>query len=827
MLLALGLGAFGLYLSFGTWRGAQVLAAGEFLPNGELAYVIRLRTGIPGVAIDARTVSPDDLIALRLYEDGRLLGPANAVRQDIRERGGGRFLHRQGDLYLSASDNGDPRVNGRRYEIEFAYGADHAVIVAAAVMLFLGVYGFTFFGADRYGNWREIGGRIFAALRWRSHATLPADVLIVPAIAVSLAGAAGFFLLLFALPGAALNILPSRVDILGGLAAAILAFAIAVARLDQESSSGFRRNPLDNRRLGQVFSVLGIMLFALPLVEAWRNATSTYYHLSGLLPWTDASNYYFGGLHLLATGEYDYWNMRRPANAALMAARLFLAGGDLKLAIALNALIAGLATLVAAREMTRTCGLAAGVFFFAVVYLVGLPYLPTTMSEVNGLTLGAVALAACWRAAADRSLLAFTVGLTVLTLALNARAGPFFVLPAMLAWAAIFLAPDRRWIALGAGAAAIGVGFLLPQIFLWLWGDGSNVAHANFAQTLYGMAQGGKGWNQIRIDHPDLFGSGVSEGARAITTYRLALAAIAERPDVFIAHYFDQIRGIQGLLATRFPEEQAFTRVFVSKLGNGASAVGLLWMIVNIRQPAPTILLLSLAGISLSSPFLLQDGGDRVFIATAPIIAAVGAASFGVLRQLQIRAAHAPIAVSAGQPFWPNRVRLSLPLGAALVTIAILVVGPLLAVSGWNTAWKAGALEKSSCPDGQRSVGFTPGRTGAVLYLHRDEDLDATSLPHVRFADFIRRPDFAKIDIASALRRIRPPAIVAYAFDQEPSPAGAPKKAYDKSVWVIAEGQYPLLRDGHPIRLCGDPIPESESGWSGHVLFVRAMTAAR
>ncbi len=58
---------------------------------------------------------------LLLFENGRPLGPARSLHQDIREKGQGRYSHwtRHG-LYLSASDNSDPRTNGRKYEVASA-----------------------------------------------------------------------------------------------------------------------------------------------------------------------------------------------------------------------------------------------------------------------------------------------------------------------------------------------------------------------------------------------------------------------------------------------------------------------------------------------------------------------------------------------------------------------------------------------------------------------------------------------------------------------------------------------------------------------------------
>jgi len=55
---------------------------------------------------------------LVLYEDGKPLGPAHAAHKDIREHGEGRYSHWGARrLWFSASDNSDPRTNGREYKV--------------------------------------------------------------------------------------------------------------------------------------------------------------------------------------------------------------------------------------------------------------------------------------------------------------------------------------------------------------------------------------------------------------------------------------------------------------------------------------------------------------------------------------------------------------------------------------------------------------------------------------------------------------------------------------------------------------------------------------
>jgi len=52
---------------------------------------------------------------LRVFENGVELGPAHTQHVTIQASGGGRFSHWYSSLYFSASDNSDPRTNGRNY----------------------------------------------------------------------------------------------------------------------------------------------------------------------------------------------------------------------------------------------------------------------------------------------------------------------------------------------------------------------------------------------------------------------------------------------------------------------------------------------------------------------------------------------------------------------------------------------------------------------------------------------------------------------------------------------------------------------------------------
>lgn len=75
-----------------------------------LCYNYSLGSRYPGDGLEG--VPPSKL---KLFEDGKELGPAHTAHVQIREHGHGRFSHWKTVLYFAASDGSDPRTNGRKY----------------------------------------------------------------------------------------------------------------------------------------------------------------------------------------------------------------------------------------------------------------------------------------------------------------------------------------------------------------------------------------------------------------------------------------------------------------------------------------------------------------------------------------------------------------------------------------------------------------------------------------------------------------------------------------------------------------------------------------
>lgn len=89
--------------------GIKTIDATKASSDGGFSYKV---INIPGTSDSGSSPS---ISTLKVFENGKELGPGHAMHVDIRNIGKGLFSHWVGSLYFSASDNSDPRTNGRTY----------------------------------------------------------------------------------------------------------------------------------------------------------------------------------------------------------------------------------------------------------------------------------------------------------------------------------------------------------------------------------------------------------------------------------------------------------------------------------------------------------------------------------------------------------------------------------------------------------------------------------------------------------------------------------------------------------------------------------------
>lgn len=109
---------------------SQRLDPSEIRPERGFSYsAVVAKPALP-FAFARRTDSLNDTTASKalLLEDGKPLGPGHALLDLIIASGSGVFSDWSGNIYFSASDNGDPRTNGRTYELR-----DRALLTKSAL----------------------------------------------------------------------------------------------------------------------------------------------------------------------------------------------------------------------------------------------------------------------------------------------------------------------------------------------------------------------------------------------------------------------------------------------------------------------------------------------------------------------------------------------------------------------------------------------------------------------------------------------------------------------------------------------------------------------
>lgn len=433
---------------------------------------------------------------------------------------------------------------------------------------------------------------------------------------------------------------------------------------------------------GRAFGLHGVTLVLLGsfLLHLWtlgyegRNAV-----FGGILPWSDSYDYYGDSLRLLHGDRFAEVGSKRPLFSVALAAILRVNGGDLRIAFVVFAVVGAWATALASLEVWKTHGYRSALVVYLALLFIERRWTGFVQTEHFGLPLGAIAFVLVWRANAmrgdpsahARARRLVLAALFALTLALLARTGSFFVLPALGLWAArTFLPRDRRR-RLGFLAVAGGVvlaGFAENRAIVAAAGSG--VMFSDYPGIVYGMMHG-KGFDHLGRKHPEL--SALPIGERVPAAWGVVRSEAKERPTLLAggllrsgAGLFVSPSGMFGYAWTNpddhvledTPAVRASMREHGMVLGPlllwrerlglhsllNAGAMALLGVALVVsslgaayvvfvrrrRDPELSLLRWSFAGILLSAPFLPPSitSGQQTQTATMAFAAALPAVVF-------------------------------------------------------------------------------------------------------------------------------------------------------------------------------------------------------
>ncbi|MCC7119508.1 MAG: hypothetical protein IT310_13370, partial [Anaerolineales bacterium] len=390
-----------------------------------------------------------------------------------------------------------------------------------------------------------------------------------------------------------------------------------------------------SNRIGDWLSAsFTVALFALGLAGLWASGQTQTTVLNGILPLYDAQSYYIDALQLINGDRFSTFSARRPLFPALSATLLSITGYNLMVTLGIFTIIAAYACYFAAKEIQKTHGTEVAVFILMILFLFFRAHSGVHMSENLGVALGALGFALLWQGAARKNLTFLCMGLFIATLALNARAGAFFMLPLLILWVGRLLKEKQKfgWKAALWGMLAVALGFALNLILTRLLAASEGVPFANFSYTLYGLASGGKSWAYIFSVHPEVLS--IPEPEKTKRIYQLAFDLILSHPLQALQGSFfnwkmlfsDTWYNIYSYVGGENPIVNRLVRWGLYLLG----ATGIYSWFKDRDDPIKSLIFVSFLGVFISVPFLPPTDAYRMRPYAASIIVLAALPALGL-----------------------------------------------------------------------------------------------------------------------------------------------------------------------------------------------------
>lgn len=452
---------------------------------------------------------------------------------------------------------------------------------------------------------------------------------------------------------------------------------------------------------------LTLLLFGLPLSGLCRSGASEPFIIGGLLPFSDAASYYSDALRVVEGFRFSAFSARRPLFPALLTVLLAITGQNLVVSIAILGALIAIICYLAAREIQRSLGTLPAVVFLFILFLFYRRIAGTTMTENLGLPLGIASFTILWGAAQKKNLWQTSIGLLLLTLALNARAGTFFILPALLLWVGFAFKGKRRFSfsAFVICTLAVALGFGLNMLVFKLVADPGGMVFSNFSYTLYGVVAGGKGWMQILIDHPEL--GQLDDVSRSAQTYALVFDAWKAHPLNLVVgafkNWFDYLmpRGAGAFGFIRGNEALSWSNYAFRIILSVFAGWGLVVACKQRRQEPFSLMIWAAIGIFLSVPFVPPNDSNQMRVYAASVTFLIAFSMIGLKSILGL--------------VFKQKLKIiteeeSEPVAAMIfgVTLTLIAIGGVLLV---KSLAKPQTLPLAECPAGetQMIVRYTPG----------------------------------------------------------------------------------------------------------------------
>lgn len=441
-------------------------------------------------------------------------------------------------------------------------------------------------------------------------------------------------------------------------------------------------------------------IFTLPVTGLWGSGQSEQYIIGGIIPFSDARFYYMDARRLLDGSLFITGAARRPLFAALFTTLQWITGQNMYISLGLLAGLVSLTVYFCVREIHSTRSAAGAVLFLMLVFFYIRFLMGKPMSEMAGLPLGLLAFFFIYRSTREKRLSFFLYGLFLLTLALNARAGAFFILPLLIIWAGFTIPPARKfnWKAGLLSVLVVAAAFAVNLGVFQALSNPDSTPFGNFSFTLYGISRGGQSWTLIYEEHPEILTMPVNKTMDY--TYGLALENIRNNPG-------DLFKGILNSYTMFFSLDDYYGALCWFGGSNiiGTAARGILYflmavgVVLSIRKYKDTTLSMLLAafiGILLSVTLVPPRDSNhmRVYAATFPFFAAMPV--IGLSESLAL--------IPLKRKFFSQLKSLDtrVPLYFSLILLVLMLIIPI----GLRFTTHKIQISQAECASGLTSISF-------------------------------------------------------------------------------------------------------------------------
>lgn len=504
----------------------------------------------------------------------------------------------------------------------------------------------------------------------------------------------------------------------------------------------------------------------------WMSDQGPMLSLAGYLPLSDALGYETCAAQILGRGDIldnPGFCTRRILYPGLLAGLLLIMDWSWGGALLAQAAAVGVALALLMIALARATGLLGAAIAVAVLLVFAGEYvLSVYMTEVAGFVFGLAALTIFLGVTSPRMGGVAILGLALLSLAMVARVGALFSLAAVALVMAKTLSGDdtsRRWRWLACVAGGLSCGFMAQTVILLALNLPTEGTFGNFATVLYRLSIGAENWQQAYADYGELL-TGTDAVAGFNQLYAITIDNILAEPAVFAASLRDALR-TYFLTLFAFGSAERYTQILEVLLLAGIADCLWAW-----REPGRRLLIAAALGEVASAPFIVEDGGLRIFAATVgvrAVLVAYGVALLGRMLWYATRSQPGTQASTAMSMESASRAgemlsRATVGLGLILLIIVALPLTPIGALARWQP------LRGQGCASDEFEIVANTERESQYLLLV--EEGRAMVWPPARANISAVRNAIAGTWYEQSVRRLDAPIILLHAVQRGPNEFG-------------------------------------------------------